>query len=67
MNWKLFGRKMLCPNFMILSRNSPGEFEENHENTNQDSRSLVRDFNLGPPEYKAEVLTTQPRSPLVES
>jgi hypothetical protein len=30
------------------------------KNLSQDSRSPVRDFNLGPPEYKAGVLTTRP-------
>jgi hypothetical protein len=31
-----------------------------HENLSQDSRSLGRDLNPGPPEYEAGVLTTLP-------
>jgi hypothetical protein len=34
----------------------PGGTEENHENINQDIRSLDRDFNPGPPEYTERVL-----------
>jgi hypothetical protein len=32
MNWKGSGRKRSWPNFKVLSRNSPGGIEENHEN-----------------------------------
>jgi hypothetical protein len=39
-NWKGFGRKRSWPNFKVLSRQSPGGNEENHENLNQDSRPL---------------------------
>jgi hypothetical protein len=58
MNWKGFGRKWSWPNVKILSRHSPGETEENH---NQDSWSLGRDLNSGPPEYEAGVLTIRPQ------
>jgi hypothetical protein len=50
-------RKRSWHNFKVLSRNSPGGTEENHENL-QDIRSLGRDFNLGPPQRG--ILTTQP-------
>jgi hypothetical protein len=36
-----------------------GRAEKNHENLSQDSQSLGRDFNLGPPKYEASMLTTQ--------
>jgi hypothetical protein len=45
---------------MVLSRQSPWGTEENHENP-QDSRSPGRDFNPGPPDYEAGVLTNRPR------
>jgi hypothetical protein len=48
-------------NFKVLSRNSPGSAEENHENLSPYSRSLDRDFNLGPSEYKARVLIARPQ------
>jgi hypothetical protein len=35
------------------------------KNLNQDSRSPGRDSNSGPPEYEAGMLTTQPRSSLI--
>jgi hypothetical protein len=39
----------------------PGGTEENHENHSDDSWSRGRDLNLGPPEYKAGVLTPRLR------
>jgi hypothetical protein len=36
------------------------ETEEKHKKLIHDNRSLVRDLNPGPPEYKAEVLIAQP-------
>jgi hypothetical protein len=33
MNWKGFGTKRSWSNIKVLSRNSPGESEENHEKT----------------------------------
>jgi hypothetical protein len=46
---------------IILSKHSPGENEENNEILCQDTWSASRDLNSGPPEYDAEVLTTQQR------
>jgi hypothetical protein len=61
MNWKLRGRKRSWPNL----RYYPGIFLEEQRNTtnilSQDRRSLDRDFNPGPPEYDAGVLTTRLR------
>jgi hypothetical protein len=31
MNWKGFGRKRSWNNFNVISRNSPGKTEKNHE------------------------------------
>jgi hypothetical protein len=42
----------------VLSWHLPGETEENHENLGQNSMSLNRDVNPGPPKYKEGVLTT---------
>jgi hypothetical protein len=44
-----------------LTRHLPGGTEESHEDLSQDSRSLDRDLNTGPPEYETIVLTTKPR------
>jgi hypothetical protein len=44
----------------VLSGNSSGGNEENHENPSQDCLSPNRDLNQGPPEYEG-VLTTRPR------
>jgi hypothetical protein len=35
------------------------------KNLREDSRSLGRDLNSGPPEYEAGVLTTQPRRSVI--
>jgi hypothetical protein len=40
------------PNFKTLSQNLPGETEENHENSSQDSLFLGPDLNPGPCEYE---------------
>jgi hypothetical protein len=47
--------------FEELSEHFHGGTDKNHETSSQDSRSLSRDFNLGPPEYETEVLNTQPQ------
>jgi hypothetical protein len=60
-NWKGFGVKRSWPNFNVLSRHSPGGTEKTTKNLSQDSWSLGRDLNPGPPEYGAGVLTTRPR------
>jgi hypothetical protein len=46
--------------FKLLSRYFSEGTDEYHE-TPQDSRSLGRELNPGPPEYEAGVLTTLPR------
>jgi hypothetical protein len=58
MNWKLCGRKPLWPYLTVLSPQLPGVTEKNHENSSQVSRSPEEDFNPGPREYEAGVLTT---------
>jgi hypothetical protein len=58
---KLFGKKRLWPSFKAISRNLPGETEENHQNLSKYSRPPGRDLNVGIVEYEAEVLTTRPR------
>jgi hypothetical protein len=45
--------------FKAQSKHLPGEVEKKHENS-QKSRSPGRDLKPGPPEYKAEALTTRP-------
>jgi hypothetical protein len=42
----------------LLPRHLPGGTGENHENLSNNSRSPVRDFNPGPPEYETGVLST---------
>jgi hypothetical protein len=54
-NLKRGGRKRSWTNFKTLSQHSPERTDENHENS-QDSLSP------GLPEYEAGVLTTGPRS-----
>jgi hypothetical protein len=60
MNWKGCGRKRSWPDVRYF----PGICLEGVRKTtkylSQDNRSLGRDLNLGPPEYEAGVLTTQP-------
>jgi hypothetical protein len=53
-------RKQSWLNFKVLSQNSPGGTEENHAKP-QDTRSVGRDFNQGPPKFKEIVLTSRPR------
>jgi hypothetical protein len=43
---------------MVVSRNLPGGTKKSHENLSEDSQSQVPDLNPRPPEYEAEVLTT---------
>jgi hypothetical protein len=38
----------------VLSRHLPGDTDENHENSSQDSRSLGRDMNEDLPNTKQE-------------
>jgi hypothetical protein len=59
-NWKGFGRKQSWYNFKVLFQHSPGGTDETHEKP-QDIRSPGSDFNPGPPEYEAGMLTTRPR------
>jgi hypothetical protein len=61
MNWKGFERKQSWPNFKLLSKYFSGGTEGNHEHFIEDIRSPGRDFNPGPAEYEAGVLTTRPR------
>jgi hypothetical protein len=56
-NWESFGRKQWWTVFKVLTRHSPEETGNPTKNVSQDSLSLGRDFNPGPPEYEAEVLT----------
>jgi hypothetical protein len=60
-NCKGCERKRSWPNYKVRSRNLPIGTEENHEDLNQDNRSLSRDLNLGPPENEARVLSTRSR------
>jgi hypothetical protein len=59
-NWKGYERKRSGPNFTVLSRNSPGGTEKNHENLSQD-RSPGQDLIPEPPEYEAGVLNNRHR------
>jgi hypothetical protein len=52
MRWK----EAVVAQFKILSLNFPGR-----EQVSQDRPSPGRDFNPGPPEYEAGVLTTRPQ------
>jgi hypothetical protein len=57
-----FGRKLLWPNFKVLSRNSDGGTEENHENP--DSGYPVSGPSFGPSTFRIQSrneLTTRPR------
>jgi hypothetical protein len=58
-NWIGCGRKLLWPNFKVLYH-LPGWTKENQENTSQSSKCVGQDFNQGPPENKAGVLTARP-------
>jgi hypothetical protein len=60
MYWKGIGRKRRWPNFKVLSRQSPGQTEENHGKLNQDSRSPGRKSKPGPHEYEVGLLTIPP-------
>jgi hypothetical protein len=42
-------------------RHSPGGTKENHKDLSKESQSPDRDLKPGPPEYKADVLTTRPQ------
>jgi hypothetical protein len=61
MNWKGFGRKLLWPDFKVLSQHSRGGTEENHKTRSQYRRSPGRDLKPGPLEYEAGMSTTRPR------
>jgi hypothetical protein len=61
MNWKGFGKEWSWNNFKLLCQHSPGGTEENYENPIQGRRSTGRDLSLGPPKYKARLLTTGSR------
>jgi hypothetical protein len=54
MNWKGFGMKRSWPNFMVLSWHLLGGTKENHKNLIQDSWSVGRDMNPGPPKYEMQ-------------
>jgi hypothetical protein len=62
MNWNGCGRKR-CG---LILRYYPGICVERltkaTKTLSQDSRPPGRDLNPGPPDYKAEVITTRPRS-----
>jgi hypothetical protein len=53
------GRKRPWPNFKVISQHLLGGTEKSHKILSQDSLSPDRDFNPGPPEYIAGVLTTR--------
>jgi hypothetical protein len=53
-------KKAVITQFKLLSRHFPGGPEKNHKNTQPDNLCPGRDFNPGPSEYEAEVLTTRP-------
>jgi hypothetical protein len=60
MNWKYVegsGRGLI---FKVISRNLPGETEENHETFSQDSWHTGQHLNQIPPEYKSEALALVP-------
>jgi hypothetical protein len=61
MNCKRCGGKRSWPNFKVLSPHLYGGTEKTTKNRSLDSLSSGRDLNPGPPEYEAEVLTSQPR------
>jgi hypothetical protein len=53
-------RKWSRPNFKVLSRHLPVGTKEIHKQFSQDNRSPGRDFNPGPPECEAGLLSTRP-------
>jgi hypothetical protein len=58
MNWKGFGSNRSCPNFKVLFRHSPGATEVKHEKCQiRLAGRRGREWNPGPPEYEAGVLT----------
>jgi hypothetical protein len=61
MNWKGCGRKQLWPNLRYYPGICLEGLRKIMENLNQDSQSMGRDLNSGPPEHKAGMLTTQPQ------
>jgi hypothetical protein len=58
MNWKGCGRKWLWSNLRFYPGICPEGLRKTTEKFDQDSQSLRRDLNPGPPKYKA--LTTRP-------
>jgi hypothetical protein len=61
MNWNKCRRKRSWPNFKVYPGICPERLGETTNNHSHDSRSVGRNLNPGPPEYKAGVLTTRPR------
>jgi hypothetical protein len=61
MNWKGSGRKRSWPNLRNYPRICPEGLRITTKNLSQDSRSLGRDLNLGPPEYETGLLSTTPQ------
>jgi hypothetical protein len=62
MNWKVYGRKRSWPNLRYYSGICLEELRKTTNTLSQGSRSLGRDLNSRPPEYKAGVLTTRTRT-----
>jgi hypothetical protein len=53
MNWIGFGKMRSWPNLRYYPSTCLEELRNAIKNLSQDSRSLGRDFNPGPPEYDA--------------
>jgi hypothetical protein len=61
MNWNVCGTKRSLPNLMNYFGIVLEGLRKTIKNLSQDRRSSGRDFNAGPPKYKARVLTTLSR------
>jgi hypothetical protein len=58
MNWKECGRKWSRPNLRYCPGIRLEGLRKTMKNLSHDIWSPGRDFNTGPPEYQAELLTT---------
>jgi hypothetical protein len=55
--WERLWKEVVVAKFKVLDQH--GGTEKTISNLSQDSRSLGRDLNLGPPKYETGVLTTR--------
>jgi hypothetical protein len=57
---RMWNEVVVVAKFTVLYLHFTGGLRKTTKNLSQDSWSLDQNLNLGPPEYKAGVLTTQP-------